>query len=381
MSIIDSNSVLILGAGSSAPFGLSLGGDLIENLADNLEAELKRSRYDDWRILIGKCPKSAFLKSPSRSIAHIKGETFDEFEMRTKELTHRLRTSTHDTIDDFLVDNADFSFQIKVGIAAALFLQMYKSKMSQKYVSQWDGDDLSLVETFEVKDFLQRNFTDSSQFNSRKGPRNWIHLLINMVRYAVRNEFFDQKIKIISFNYDTILEHVLERLFRETQFEYGPFTDYFEIVHPHGRFTALNETDAPIETVIEWAEAICVVQESAGNLPSEISSARQTAKQWIRDCKKLYATGFAFAGANCQLLGLYSRGTFGSSGGPDELYYNNYDGNMGITQAVNRFTKPLKQSSALLRRYSVVECPDASFERPVSIEDWFASGYAGEPPA
>lgn len=376
MSIIDSKSVLILGAGTSAPFGLSLGGDLIEVLATNLENETEKDNFLRWQHLIDTQPLTAFSFSPIRTTLTGSENDTREFDQKAKELTSRLRASTHETIDDFLVDNSDFSTLIKTAISSALFSQIYNPRKENRYVRFSRLGDIGIVEDYQIKNFLGRHLTREDYHNRATGPRNWVHLLINMVRYAVRNGFFEHKIKIITFNYDTILEHILEHLFQQTQFQYDHYTNYFDIVHPHGSFGSLElDVKNPIVTVSAWAKAICVVQEHFESLPNDIKTARESAKNWVSQSTRVYATGFAFAGANCRLLGLYE------SGGPNELYYNNYDGNMGLKQAVNRFSAPIRHPSARVHRYEVVECPDASKEHPVSVEDWFAAGYAGEPPA
>ena len=73
-----------------------------------------------------------------------------------------------------------------------------------------------------------------------------MHLLINIAREGVRTEAinFENKIKIVTFNYDMVLEYILEKQFSNVSNDLIPegndWADYIEIAHVHGRFDGME---------------------------------------------------------------------------------------------------------------------------------------------
>jgi len=316
----------------------------------------------------------AFSFRPIYSAFCEAGNTWPEFEIAARNLSKLLEASTHDTVDDFIIDYPSQSLLTRIGISAVLFGQLYSKADSKVHYrhTQFEGPK---VDHFELRDLLARNFpkrVDGKVFRCR----NWTHLLINIIRYSVRNNILEEKVRIINFNYDSVLEYVFEKLFHHTEAEYGSLDEYVEIIHPHGQFPRLSDTVAdPAAEVLRWAESICVVQQIESSLPEHIKRARETAKNWVATSSRLYAAGFAFAGANCRLLGLNR-----NYGGPAALHYCNYDGNMGVRQSVERLRYRSSPTGILEERFNVIEA-SGSRANPISIEDWFSAGYAGEPPA
>ena len=124
-----------------------------------------------------------------------------------------LNNQTSDTIDDFISLNPRHSVIAKRCIAAVFAEKMFEADKHGGRVYP--------------KDFGARLCPDGK-------TRNWIHLLINIVRHHHRAGIPEHKVKMIDFNYDGILERVLAKQFSNVEEKFGPYTDYFEIVHPHG---------------------------------------------------------------------------------------------------------------------------------------------------
>lgn len=366
MSITDPRSVLILGAGVSKPFGLSLGSDLIDQIAEGLDAELG-APLNLASVIVSHSPREAFRIAPiGTTYISATGSSLEEYRQQTTALVSRLQTSTHDTIDDFIVDNPALSRLSKIGLCTVLFNQIYQAGAeSSQVIKLADGKTIRGFSSYDLKSF-------TSRFFGRK--RNWSHHLINMIRFAIRENQLPKRVSIITFNYDTVLENVLDRVFQDTEYAYSEYSEYIDIAHVHGDFGKLaSRVEQPAEMVASWADRVCVVQER--EIPQEVLAARERARKWVSKATKVYAVGFAFSGANCRLVGLDEY-----KGGIRELYYCNYDGNMGITQAVERIFGPLRSTSGQVNRYRIFPA-EGTPERSVSVEDWFASGFAGETPA
>ncbi len=362
MSILNRDSVLILGAGVSAPFGISLGGDMIGTIQKGIEADRDfvdgkdgRFTHELARYVCSTFENNdGFWKHPffgsvlqrnqiDDQNLNVDGINSDLTDLR--KLTELLSNQTSETIDDFIVENPSFSNILKASIAVEIMESSYE------YDKQ------------HYKGIVPIDF--STRTVGPKKQRNWIHLLINLVRQGLRTGALssDHKVKIISFNYDGILEDVLEKQFSNSESEYQKYTEHIEIVHPHGLCGELNRKKiVSPKTIYEWAQNISVVNESA-ELPSHILEARQKAKDWIESSNQVYAAGFAFSAPNCDMLGMRSKGKSTSK----YLHYCNYDGNAGVTLAAER-----------CKHFKYIHPTNGTRDNPVSVEDWFYGGYLGE---
>lgn len=391
MAITDQNTVLVLGAGVSVPFGLPLGGQLIEQIAKSLANEHSIIFKDDdryinhsqSRLMSAVYDPKQFQSTPIYGTALL--EYYDPYFSRLTDeaqneidklytFSQLLSNQTSETIDDFIVENPDYSRLAKIAIASVFMKLCY---------------------------FFNDNNTEPKAFHTREYPkntnnqsnRNWVHLLINIVRQGIRTEFVNQnnKVKIITFNYDMILEYILDKQFSNTQAGYNNWRDYIEIIHVHGQCGSLTKyTDLPQRTCLKWAEGIHVVNET--NVPEHIEQARDMAHDLISTAKELYFCGFSFAGPNCRLLGL------------DKLIANhksalisvcNYDGNVGISRILQSIEKNSKakitisspdEPAGRIRLaktfdtcFSVDEAK-GEFDRPMTVVDWLRLGYLGELP-
>jgi hypothetical protein len=254
-----------------------------------------------------------------------------------------LENQTSETIDDFIVENPTYAPLAKLCIAAQ-FLR--RSCVFPEPHIALECEPIA----FETRDFA--------------GKRNWVHLLINIARHGVRTGKVTTQnpLKIITFNYDMILERVLDKQFANTERNYGSYKQYFEILHPHGQFGELSDgmTDLPL-LAGEWAKGVHVVNEDT--VSDKVRDARVAARDLVENAKELYFAGFSFAGPNCRLLGLSNQRS-------QQLVYCNYDGNVGVKKSVESYARQPRN----------IEEAAGSLERPLEMTDWLKAGYLGELP-
>lgn len=278
-----------------------------------------------------------------------------------RELEALLNNQTSETIDDFIVENPSFATVTKILIAASLFVGCFRPDDRHRVV---------------VIDHSVREPVSSL---TRTKSRNWIHLLINIIRHGIRMGSVTKKnkVKIVTFNYDTILEYVLEKQFSNTESKYGPYQDFVEIVHPHGQVGQIGNVPSHLPSLVnEWASGIHVVNEDVAS--SEVLDARKRARRVVRNSKNIYAAGFAFAGPNCRMLSLneVASGSYTNR----RLHVLNYDGNIGVSRSVQLYRNPQIAGKARLHNAPEPEITEGSFDRPIGVADWIRIGALGELP-
>lgn len=371
MTIADSRSVLLLGAGVSEPFGMPLGGQLVSRIARQIGKELRAAEIEDsygqkaiatHRIQDWASYAAAWHDYPIHGTVVAADGTgrftpagMTAARTQLQDLLALLQNQTAETIDAFIAENPKVAPLTKMAVAAMMLKAMYTTTHDNKHnliLRQLDARELDVGHR-------------GGEPNRRE--RNWIHLLINIVRHAIDENQVSptNKVKIISFNYDTILEHVLERQFSNRETRLAHYSEYFEIHHVHGKFGEIaGDLNQPWKTALSWSKQICVVKESKPT--EEVSTARARAEHLIANAENIYTVGFSFAGPNCRLIKL----TDGRSLGGRILTFCNYDGNRGITEAAKRYV-------VSHQRHREVAGSD---ERPMGVSDFIKSGYLGEPP-
>ena len=378
MAITEKNTVLVLGAGATAPFGFPLGSTLISDIAEQLQQEIRSIRdADDYggnqlrhKLMHAARSPDGFNRFPihgataqrhiSEDRRDLNAEAMNQDLGRIQSLADLLNNQTSETIDDFIVENPSFSDLTKVAIAADFISRSYSLE---------DG-------ALRLKNFEARYWTTAN--GDRK--RNWVHLLINIVRHGIRsgNVTKENKVQIITFNYDTVLELVLSKQFGNTESDYSSYTDYISIQHVHGECGILEDIcKHPAKVCLDWASNINVVNER--NVPEKVKKSRRFARDLARTAAELYFCGFSFSGPNCRLLGLDS--PLGNSR-ERTISYCNYDGNVGIRKSVEQFEElnPLAGIHINGAPTTYIEEASGTIGAPLEICDWFRLGYLGELP-
>lgn len=310
MSVTNENAVLILGAGASAQFNLPVGGSLLDDIRDKVQKELTKTNseiqaysiYDTLDKFYGSNQSDElylsryterpifatylYQSSPNKRATY---ECVIKLVDEAERAVRFLKIQTADTIDAFIAENPSVSTIVKIAIANIFFERLYTIN-SNNFGSKWVLNSL----------------------NDRllKQERNWVHLLINLVRHGYTNGWVTEQnpLKVITFNYDTTLEKILTKAFSNTERELPPWGNLIKIKHMHGRMPLLEDkVEDPFVTTSAMAEAIEVATEAKPR--SEVSKERGIAKSWVTSANDIYACGFAFAGPNCRLLGLNKKQT------------------------------------------------------------------------
>jgi len=225
--------------------------------------------------------------------------------------------------------------------------------------------------------------------------RNWVHHLINLVRHHNFEKTDEErsKVRIISFNYDGIVETILNEQFNNTEHAFGKWQDYIEIVHPHGFMGVLEkEVTDPVAVVERWAKSIDVVKEP--NPSQDVIDARQTANDWIHNATGVYMVGFALSGPNARMLRLGDQ-----MNANQRWFVANYDGSPGLRRVVQSFERDgsprrfkliegrrISNSNGHAKVMGRVVIADQSDQEgthadPLHIDTWFSIGVPGEMPA
>ena len=390
MAITDKRAVLMLGAGVSAPFNVPLGGQMIDAIRRQILRErpdLPSGQKKGMSHVVGQAFHSHvdFLQYPIHATMGLQKENisgnsfipgkFDASMRKVEDLFHRLDGQTSETIDDFIVQNESLADVAKIAVAAVLFLRTYCLDHHGRSLTPKPLDRRFCGHLFEASEAQKRPELDQ---------RNWIHHLINIIRNHRRLRPDDtHKVEIITFNYDTILEYVLDQQFANTDAEHGNWRDHIRILHVHGACGLIENFEhnlplprkPPCDLVREWAAGIHVVNDSSP--PSDaVQADRKTAAALIHDATRIHCVGFSFAESNVRLLELDRK-----RGGV--LNYCNYDANVGVKMSAEKCgTKPPSSSEleSDARKKLKVEENANSDRRPMEVADWFKIGYAGALP-
>ena len=376
MAITDPNSVLILGAGVSVPFGLPTGAGLIDDIANNLKEQLRDFiRRNDYGFSVNPLypvnSEKTFLRysylqpllwknglvNSDMKLAEDRNQLDAIMHQELTKMEHLqklLENQTSDSIDDFIIMNPSYADYVKICIAAEFIKVLYETD--------------SEIRQYKLVDISSRYF----RLTADKNPeRNWIHRLINLVRLGIADGKVatENKVRIITFNYDTILEYVLEQQFSNTEngeADYPDYRDFIEIVHVHGKCGDLSaQINVPGEVCWEWASGIKVIREENSN--DEISKARTRAIELITGAREIYCSGFAFAKANTDLIGLVPKSL---EAFPREIHYCNFAGDTGLRNAAEKFAH--KRGNGVVTK--VVP------QDNVGVSDWIGIGTLGELP-
>lgn len=258
--MISNDTVFILGAGASAPYGYpKSSGDLKDDICLNFRNDMRmlfeKSKDEYWRLgdLV---------------------ETADDF-------IKRFQKSRIRSIDKWLSFNGRYRDIGKLAIVNAIV------KVENEYQAMFEGRDKSL---------------------------DWFSVLFNemMVDVALPNHFGYHKVYFITFNYDRVFEHLLYESFRNTFSEVRPeeintILSNITIIHVYGciddppwkgeRFKyggsyKLNHLD-------EARKRIMTVGESVG-------ANGQTNKMnlLLRSARRIFFLGFGYDPQNLEILGI-----------------------------------------------------------------------------
>lgn len=259
--MVELETVLVLGAGASRDFGFPTGGELVTRILQNVS----NSSHPQYPIFHDAC----YGKDQS-SIA----EKFHDVLQKAKPLS----------VDAWLEHNPKFVEVGKIAIAISL-LQCEQ------------GAGLN------------------------KEKKNWYQLLFERLNSPFEN-FQNNKLSIVTFNYDRSFEQHLFETFRYTHTEKSEEEckeklNQLHILHVYGSLGRLEwQSDNPniplkqvpygakldIVSVIAAADNIRIMSEESKDLPEVFHEARRL----IANAKALYFLGFGYHKTNMDRLGIYA---------------------------------------------------------------------------
>lgn len=380
-NLFSDDVVIIIGAGASVPFGLPTGLGLIDLVSKSIKDEAALCKRTN-----GYCEKIIYAGNFNN------GKQLFEIDLNIK--NKWLDAQVSDSIDDLIRHNSLEANWLKYCIVYEILKCTHSKNESKMFHSNG-------IHKYVGTDFKIKNFTDR-KINSL---RNWVHNFINIVRdlfiekwktnddyresYEFRNKK-NYKVKVISFNYDGILEHILSKCWGETQINLPKWDDVFEIVHPHGTMGIKEEINS--EEIIEYlrvsSKKIVVVKEPIDDGSKEfleVISWRTRAKEIIENASQVMAIGFAFAKSNCDLIGLEKGWVRGLREDNNKIHFINFDDNFGLRErvrSIREYNGPLLSGSGAPIDYD----HGLSEMKPLKgdylqITDAIMGGFLGEMPS
>ena len=394
-NLFSDDVVIIIGAGASVPFGLPTGLDLIDLVQMRLIMEakslsdLKKIGVEDindlYEAKMQRAPiycayNEIFSFDDNKNIENGKNINFNFGEAINflRENASWLNSQVSDSIDDLIRYNRDKARLLKICIVFEL-LNRTHSLEDMTYIS---------------KDFKLRNINQVNKFGTTKKDekggnitlRNWIHNFINVVRNnfignwkLVANwEKFKEnnKIKIITFNYDGILEEILSKNWASIESKLPNWKNIFEIIHPHGSIVFRDKIELlelPRYLSIN-AEKIAVIHDT--HVREEIRNSRSRTKEIIFNSNEIFSIGFAFAAMNCKLLGLDN---WQANNKVNTIHYINFDGNKGLKIRVSNLERDFNEFDVDFGVAADAWEPDKN--QFLQITDALMGGFLGEMPS
>ena len=254
--MIEENIVFVLGAGASRDYGFPLGFELVQSVISKLARDTDtRKRFVD---LTG-CS-----------------------EEEVSEFTYALNTSAQNSVDAFLEHRRGF---MRVGKAAMAYC---------------------LIEC-ELPDKLYRE---------RDPTGNWLRYLLAQMRSDTFEEFANNKVAFITFNYDRCLEYflctALAASFGKTEEESANVLKKIRIIHVHGQLGYLpawgEKNSRPfwlvpdVDMLRMCIEEIKVMHEGADVVTPEYEKARTL----LGGANRVYFMGIGFNSLNLERLAIKS---------------------------------------------------------------------------
>lgn len=191
---------IIIGAGASFPYGLPLAGKLLQ---DSTKRILVLDRH---RAEISRGP---YAPSPYETA---KGDELNEGIIRS--IKHPLTLATiarsfrehlvQQNLDDFVRDHPSLTDVVSMLITVSLFSAMYARPSV----------------TWELKSSLLKSNLDIE--------KDWMRRFVGIVRPMASAE---NKLSIISFNYDSLLERSMRMYWSGSEREYAKMTESVEFIY------------------------------------------------------------------------------------------------------------------------------------------------------
>jgi len=285
------DTVLIIGAGSSAEFGLPTGKDIINHISNPYPTRNASAQSTGFR---------AFGPHFTEFYQHFVGN-----KSGLQGLIQLGQNGYHQSIDLLAVRNPKLLPSAKLLSAWCIVSKMCQptSQFTPAYNIGLPANPSYSWREKQVGDHL-----------------NWVGAIAEKILSAgtIEEDILQNRLSIISFNYDTVFKDALNHFLRQDEI----FTKLSEectpeIVNIFGSFSEIPEkvTSSDIE---EFAKQIQFMEE----IEKKTNPSVIRAKELLKGAKKIFLMGFDCHKKNCDLIGLAE-----TSG---DIYAVNYDGNQTL---------------------------------------------------
>ncbi len=270
--MITQQTVFILGAGASAPYGYPTGAGLKKLIC-----------YESEELLDQLIP----IADDSFESMWQKDQT-DAIKIHTPKFIEKFSQAPGDFIDRFLETNAKVPFIPETG-RTLIALSILDAEKKSKFLSDEDGKDIALDWYKELFLLMDENL---------RGPDAYL-------------EFKKNKVNFITFNYDRSLEYFLYNSLKET---YGSIDlrkhkplDLipFKFIHVYGKIDNFPwedpagfeyRTEYRVRDILSVANNIKLIHERDDEFLNEI-------KELVREAKNIFFLGFGYDEDNMNALG------------------------------------------------------------------------------
>lgn len=296
-------TVLLVGAGASAEFGLPTGVGIYREASSEDEK----------------------LRSKSGARTDIFLSTFWEFlrfhnlhaEQRAfRQLANKLKQSHAFSIDLYSFYNPDEAEIAKLFTAWRLIKDMF-AVVKQR-------NEYRELEWYLERSYRWRTPTVSSGSNIRN---NWIGELSNLWLSGARSidDLAKNQLTIVTFNYDPILEETFPWVVRShNRFQETPNELLPNLIHVHGSIGSLAEEDLNLKTYRAVSENIKFITDTLDAPTEAVDAARKA----LLAADRIYSVGFAFEQLNLDLLEANIWGA--------RTVALNFDGNIKVSNSMRR---------------------------------------------
>lgn len=261
---------IILGAGASRDYDLPTA----KEIADHTLVLLKKLSSEHGSGTAVTHERADAVAQHDPATAAFLGELADanfDLDDFSALVTSRLM---HRSLDDFIRDNPSTSGPIRSIITRRLFEAMY-TNVGRRHV---------------LNPKISRQ--------GRPEDADWIRWFVGMLRSYLYNRQPDNKVALISFNYDFVFEYSIRKLWEQAEYKFPPIDDCFEFIYPHGRFSSLPLKVEDIRDYIVTQSR----QLRIGLEPDQLSVNR--AADVVASSEHIYTVGFSFGRTNFDMLKL-----------------------------------------------------------------------------
>lgn len=276
--LIAKKCTIVVGAGCSADYGIPLGKELLEKATHcvaKLSQRVSEQLPDDAPITNyfdpGNPPQLQRLLVALGSIPNTLPRDL-------RNIAELFETAHTQTIDQFALEFPQFSNVAKLLTADILIDEITTDQQSSKPHPK----------------LLNRVI--------RRGDNsldNWAHKLVSVVRASIRKHRpRSQRLNIVSFNYDGVLEYIVRDIWRKARENIGDLEEFVTFLYPHGRFILTGPEQSRQSYIDQCVASIKYSWEE------EKADHALSARAEIEKSEVVYVLGFACAPENIQTLGL-----------------------------------------------------------------------------